>query len=61
MMSVKKWIKLIYDTDKIAEYQVKDYTIRGHEITLFFDDNTTKIVNDVSYYKAYNERGFTND
>lgn len=60
-MSVKKWIKLIYDNDKLAEYQIKDYTIRGHEVTLFFDDNTTKIFKDVSYYKVYNERIFTND
>lgn len=59
MMIIKKWIKLIYDNDKIAEYQIKDYTIRGKEVTLFFDDNTTEIYKDVSHYKAYTERRFT--
>lgn len=59
MMIIKKWIKLIYDNDKLAEYQIKDYTIRGKEVTLFFEDNTTETFNDVSHYKAYTERRFT--
>lgn len=59
MMIIKKWIKLIYDNDKLAEYRIKDYTIRGNEVTLFFEDNTKKIFNDVSHYKAYTERRFT--
>lgn len=35
-MIIKKYIKVAYDNDKIEEYQVKDYTVRGNEITLFF-------------------------
>lgn len=34
-MIIKKYIKVAYDNDKIEEYQVKDYTVRGSEITLF--------------------------
>ena len=56
MMIVKKYIKVAYDNDKIEEYQIKDYTARGKEITLFFENDTTKIINDVLNYKAYNER-----
>lgn len=59
MMIIKKWIKLIYDNNKIEEYQVKDYTVRGSEVTLFFDDNTTKILRNVLNYMAFNERRFT--
>lgn len=36
MIILKKYIKVAYDNDKIEEYQVKDYTVRGNEITLFF-------------------------
>ncbi len=60
MMIVKKYIKVAYDNNKIEEYQVKDYTVRGKEITLFFENGTTKILNDVLNYKAYNERRFIN-
>ena len=59
MMIIKKYIKVAYDNDKIEEYQVKDYTVRGNEITLFFENNTTKILNNVLNYKAYTERRFT--
>ena len=59
MMIIKKYIKVAYDNDKIEEYQVKDYTVRGSEITLFFENNTTKILNNVLNYKAYTERRFT--
>lgn len=59
MMIIKKHIKVAYDNDKIEEYQIKDYTVRGGEITLFFDDNTTKILKNVLNYMAYNERRFT--
>lgn len=58
-MIIKKYIKVAYDNDKIEEYQVKDYTVRGNEITLFFENNTTKILNNVLNYKAYTERRFT--
>lgn len=61
MMIIKKYIKVAYDNDKIEEYQVKDYTVRGSEITLFFDDNTTKILKNVLNYKAYTERRFTKE
>lgn len=60
MMIIKKYIKVAYDNDKIEEYQVKDYTVRGNEITLFFENNTTKILNNVLNYKAYTERRFIN-
>lgn len=59
MMIFKKYIKVAYDNDKIEEYHVKDYTVRGNEITLFFENNTTKILNNVLNYKAYTERRFT--
>lgn len=59
MMIIKKYIKVAYDNDKIEEYQVKDYTVRGNEITLFFENNTTKVLNNVLNYKAYTERRFT--
>lgn len=58
MMIIKKYIKVAYDNDKIEEYKVKDYTVQGSEVTLFFDDNTTKILKDVLNYKAYNERRY---
>lgn len=61
MMIIKKYIKVAYDNDKIEEYQVKDYTVRGNEVTLFFDDNTTKILKNVLNYKAYTERRFTKE
>lgn len=60
MMIIKKYIKVAYDNNKIEEYQVKDYTVQGKEITLFFENGTTKILNDVLNYKAYNERRFIN-
>jgi hypothetical protein len=59
MMIIKKYIKVAYDNNKIEEYQVKDYTVRGSEVTLFFDDNTTKILKNVLNYMAFNERRFT--
>lgn len=59
MMIIKKHIKVAYDNDKIEEYQVKDYTVRGSEVTLFFDDNTTKVLKNVLNYMAFNERRFT--
>ena len=59
MMIIKKHIKVAYDNNKIEEYQVKDYTVRGSEVTLFFDDNTTKILKNVLNYMAFNERRFT--
>lgn len=58
MIILKKYIKVAYDNDKIEEYQVKDYTVRGSEITLFFEDNTTKVLNNVLNYKSYNERRY---
>lgn len=58
MIILKKYIKVAYDNDKIEEYQVKDYTVRGNEITLFFEDNTTKVLNNVLNYKSYNERRY---
>ena len=61
MMIVKKYIKVAYDNDKIEEYQVKDYTVRGSEVTLFFDDNTTKVLENVLNYKAYTEKRFTKE
>lgn len=61
MMIIKKYIKVAYENDKIEEYQVKDYTVRGSEITLFFDDNATKILENVLNYKAYTERIFTKE
>lgn len=60
MMIIKKYIKVAYDNDKIEEYQVKDYTVQGKEITLFFENGITKVLNDVLNYKAYNERRFVN-
>lgn len=60
MMIVKKYIKVAYDDNKIEEYQVKDYTVQGSEVTLFFENNTTKIINNVLNYKAYTERRFVN-
>lgn len=59
MMIIKKHIKVAYDNNKIEEYQVKDYTVRGSEVTLFFDDNTTKVLKNVLNYMAFNERRFT--
>lgn len=59
MMIIKKHIKVAYDNDKIEEYQVKDYTVRGSEVTLFFYDNTTKVLKNVLNYMAFNERRFT--
>lgn len=59
MMIIKKHIKVAYDNDKIEEYQVKDYTVRGSEVTLFFDDNTIKVLKNVLNYMAFNERRFT--
>lgn len=59
MMIIKKHIKVAYDNDKIEEYQVKDYTVRGSEVTLFFDDNTTKVLKNVLNYMVFNERRFT--
>lgn len=53
MMIIKKHVKVAYDNDKIEEYQVKDYTVRGSEVTLFFDDNTTKVLKNVLNYMAY--------
>lgn len=58
MMIIKKYIKVAYDNDKIEEYQVKDYSVLGNEVTLFFDD-TTKVLKNVLNYKAYTERRFT--
>lgn len=60
MMIIKKYIKVAYDNNKIEEYQVKDYTVQGKEITLFFENGITKVLNDVLNYKAYNERRFIN-
>ena len=59
MMIIKKHIKVAYDNNKIEEYQVKDYTVRGSEVTLFFDDNTTKILKNILNYMAFNEMRFT--
>lgn len=58
-MIIKKHIKVAYDNNKIEEYQVKDYTVRGSEVTLFFDDNTTKVLKNVLNYMVFNERRFT--
>lgn len=43
MMIIKKYIKVAYDNNKIEEYQVKDYTVQGKEITLFFENGITKV------------------
>ena len=61
MMIIKKYIKVAYDNDKIEEYQVKDYNVKGSEVTLFFDDNTTKTLKNVLNYKSYTERRFTKE